>query len=67
MLLSHVEIDIEVLFFFSSDHLFVGSLLCCTESIVVVRRLSSCWALPLGMWDLSSPTRDQTHIPCVAR
>ena len=23
--------------------------------------------LPLNLWNLSSPTRDQTHIPCVAR
>ena len=32
--------------------------------------LSSCGVraqLPLGMWDLSSPTRDQTRIPCAGR
>ena len=22
---------------------------------------------PRGMWDLSSPTRDRTHVPCIAR
>ena len=22
------------------------------------------WLLPNGMWDLSSPTRGQTHVPC---
>ena len=22
--------------------------------------------LPCGMWDLSSPTRDQTQAPCIA-
>ena len=32
-------------------------------SVVVGRRLS-CSA---GMWDLTSLTRDQTHIPCTAR
>ena len=26
------------------------------------------WAwFPLSLWNLSSPTRDQTHIPCIAR
>jgi len=42
----------------------------CTASLVVAYRLSSCgaWAyLPCGMWELSSPTRDWTHIPCIAR
>ena len=24
-------------------------------------------AAPHGMWDLSSPTKDQTHIPCIGR
>ena len=34
-----------------------------------VHGLSSCdgWAQLLGMWDLSSPTRDWTHISCIAR
>ena len=39
-------------------------------SVVVAGGLSSCgtWAwLPRGMWDLSSPTRDQTGVPCIAR
>ena len=39
-------------------------------SPVEVRGLSSCgvWAqLPHGMWDLSSLTRDQTHVPCIGR
>ena len=22
--------------------------------------------MPRGMWDLNSPTRDQTHVPCSA-
>ena len=25
------------------------------------------WAAPCSMWDLSSPTRDQTHRPCIGR
>ena len=24
-----------------------------------------CW--PQGMWDLSSPTRDRTHTPCIGK
>ena len=39
-------------------------------SLVEARELSSCgtWAqLPRGMWDLSSPTRDGTRIPCIGR
>ena len=39
-------------------------------SVVAVCRLFSCgmWAqLPHGMWDLSSPTRDQIHVPCIGR
>ena len=34
------------------------------------RGLSSCgtWAwLPHGMWDVSSPARDQTHVPCIGK
>ena len=30
-----------------------------------VLRLGFFW--PQGMWDLSSPTRDQTHAPCIGR
>ena len=36
----------------------------------VVHELFSCgmWAyLPRGMWNLSSPTRDQAYIPCITR
>ena len=39
-------------------------------SLLVARRLSSCIVraqLPRGVWDLSTPTRDQTHIPCIGR
>ena len=44
-------------------------------SVVVARGLSSCaaWALECvglvarGMWDLSSPTRDPTRVPCIGR
>ena len=39
-------------------------------SVVAVRGLSSCGAqahFPLGMWDLSSPTRDRTCVPCIGR
>ena len=27
--------------------------------------VAACWAH--GMWDLSSPTRDRTHVPCIGR
>ena len=40
------------------------------EHRLQTRRLSSCGSraqLLRGMWDLSSPTRDQTHIPCIGR
>ena len=36
----------------------------------VCHRLSSCGIrayLLRGMWDLSSPTRDPSHVPCIAR
>ena len=39
-------------------------------SLVEVHGLSSCGAqasLPLDMWDLSSPTRDRPHIPCIGK
>ena len=48
----------------------VGSSSWRSVSLVEARGLSSCgaWAqLPHGMWDLSSLTRDQTHIPCIGR
>ena len=42
---------------------------CDTHSLVVAHRLSCGeWArLPCGMWNLSSLTRDRTHIPSIAR
>ena len=37
-------------------------------SLVVACRLRGTWVqLFLSMWDLSSPTRDQTRVPCIAR
>ena len=39
-------------------------------SLVKACELNSCGArvqLPHGMWDLSSSTRDRTHIPCIGR
>ena len=42
----------------------------CAGSVVAVRRLFSCGPraqLPCGMWDLSSPTRDRTRVPCFGR
>ena len=42
----------------------------CMGSIVVVCGLSSYGVraqLPRSMWDLSSPTRDQTCVPCIGR
>ena len=39
-------------------------------SVGAAHRLISCgaWAqLPHGMWDLSSLTRDRTHVPCIGR
>ena len=44
---------------------------CCDaqNSLIVELRLSSCSTgaqLLQGMWDLSSPTRDQTPVPCIA-
>ena len=44
----------------------VGSVVCSIQALVEACELSSCgtWAqLPRGMWDLSSLTRDRTHIP----
>ena len=51
---------------------------CCVQSSHVVARgllsavckfsSSIAWiSLPRGMWDLSSPTRDQTHVSYIAR
>jgi len=51
----------------------VGSRVHRLPSVVCASRvcvLSSCsaWAsLSHSMWDLSSPVRDQTHIPCIGR
>ena len=45
-----------------------------TGEMVVAGKLSSCsmWSLEhmgfsCSMWDLNSPTRDQTRVPCIAR
>ena len=48
----------------------VGSVVCGTRALVEALELSSCGVqaqLPCGMWDLSSLTRDRTHVPCIAR
>ena len=38
------------------------------DSLVVACRLRGTWVqLFLSMWDLSSPTRDRTSVPCIAR
>ena len=35
---------------------------------VLVAALRSCRIFPLWLgWDLNSPTRDQIHVPCIAR
>ena len=51
-------------------HITQDLLLQHTGSPVEEHGLSSCGMgaqLPHGMWDHRSPTRDQTHIPCIAR
>ena len=42
-----------------------SSLRCMVFSLVVVHGFQSFVAL--GMWDLSSLTRDRTYVPCVVR
>ena len=54
---------------FGSQLQHSGSSLHHVESFIVAHRPCSCgmWAqLPYGMWDLSSPTRGRTHVPCIA-
>ena len=48
----------------------MGSVVCSTQVLIEPRKLNSCgtWAyLPRSMWDLSSPTRDWTHVAYVGR
>ena len=48
----------------------VGSVVCSMQALAEACKLSSCGVqdlLPRGMWDLSSPTRDRTCVPCVGR
>ena len=56
----------RLFFFFSHFYLFIGW----AGSSLWLKGFSSCstraW-LPSGMWDLSSPARAQTHIPCIRR
>ena len=56
---------------FLMNSFIVLGLSCGIRLFIAVRDLlCSCggWAyLPCNMWDLSSPTRDRTHIPCVGR
>ena len=43
---------------------------CSKRTLVVVPDLGSCGTqaqLPWGVWNLSFPTRDRTHAPCIAR
>ena len=48
-------------------------LCCCAQILQLCRvgsrmqRLSSCSLVGLWQWDLSSPTRDWTHVPCFAK
>ena len=53
-----------------SQRQHAGSLFHHAGSFVEVHRLSSCGSraqLPHGTWDLNSLTRDQSHVPCIAR
>ena len=36
-----------------------------TGSVFLFVCFFNCLAMPHGMWDLSSPTRDRTHAPCI--
>ena len=46
-------------------YLAASGLNCSTQGLLIkVCGLSSCGA---GLWDLSSPIRDQTRVPCIAR
>ena len=66
------------IYFLIFIHLVVSGLRCIMQDLpsqhadspVVAHGLSRCdsWSqLPHSMWDLSSLTRDQTHVPCIAR
>ena len=39
----------------------------CTDSLVVARGLQSTWTLVVEVRDLSSPNRDQAHVPFIGR
>ena len=53
-----------ITFFFKKKYLFIW--LC--QVLFIAHGLSSCGTQALrGMWDLSSPTRDQTGISCIRR
>ena len=62
---------IYLFFFFFNLFIWLRWILVAAQGIfsAVMPRLSSCgeWALQLfpGMWDLSSPTRDWTYVPCI--
>ena len=50
------------------------NIFCCASFLkYLLNLLQYCFCLcfwsfqPWGMWDLSSPTKDQTHIPCIER
>ena len=61
----YINILFHFLFHYSLSHNIE-----CSSSLAVACGLSGCgvWAqLPRRMWDLSSPTRDWTCVPCVAR
>ena len=51
-------------FFFNVEHFKVFNLLqYCFYFVFCFVLEGALW----GMWDISSPTRDQTHIPCIGR
>ena len=44
-----------------------GIFRCRAGSLVVARALERTGLVARGVWDLSSPTRDQTRVPCSGR
>ena len=59
-LIQKVEISKVLFFLFFAAWLVIAAL---RLSIVAACGLSC----PKGMWDLSSPNKDRTHVPCIGR
>ena len=64
---SYLALRLFEAYHFDSAFLTTASFVCFLKDSLIIIFLKKFLAVPCGMWDLSSLTRDRTHAPCIGR